>query len=470
MRTDRSADAACVLAGVVVAELGGRGETGEHLDVQGRDRLQRALQLLRTAGTGRRRPRPWRAAPRRSIGVKMKSTAPLAYAVAVSVSSRPKAVRKMIGVCSRLGALADQPGRLVAVQDRHPTSIRITAKLWLQRRRAAPPPRVGLDDRVAERREHRADREALAGVVVDDQDRGRRRAAAGRLDRRGCRHQPSTAGGSRRGQVRGATRRATSSRLGGVDGLGDVGGRARVDAALALARPPPCAVTAMIGRSSRRRQLAHGPHRLVAVHDRHHDVHRARCRCPASRSRIVEPSCAALGRDHLELAALEQRGEREDVADVVVDHQHLHARQAGARRMRASARQRRGGRLHRDARRSRGAGAPAARRRRRAGAAVEREVDGEGAALVRARCVSAISPPSSRTSSRLIDRPEPGAAVLAGRRAVGLREGLEHRARCSSSVMPMPVSVTLNAITEPARRERLVRRAPAALRQRRCAG
>ena len=28
----------------------------------------------------------------------MKSTAPLAYAVAVSVSSRPKAVRKMIGV------------------------------------------------------------------------------------------------------------------------------------------------------------------------------------------------------------------------------------------------------------------------------------------------------------------------------------------------------------------------------------
>ena len=34
------------------------------------------------------------------IGAKMKSTAPLAYAVAVSVSSRPKAVRKMIGVSS----------------------------------------------------------------------------------------------------------------------------------------------------------------------------------------------------------------------------------------------------------------------------------------------------------------------------------------------------------------------------------
>ena len=33
-----------------------------------------------------------------STGVKMKSTAPLAYAAAVSVSSRPKAVRKMIGV------------------------------------------------------------------------------------------------------------------------------------------------------------------------------------------------------------------------------------------------------------------------------------------------------------------------------------------------------------------------------------
>ena len=35
-----------------------------------------------------------------STGVKMKSTAPLAYAAAVSVSSRRKAVRKMIGVCS----------------------------------------------------------------------------------------------------------------------------------------------------------------------------------------------------------------------------------------------------------------------------------------------------------------------------------------------------------------------------------
>ena len=34
------------------------------------------------------------------IGAKMKSTAPLAYAVAVSVSSRPYAVRKMIGVSS----------------------------------------------------------------------------------------------------------------------------------------------------------------------------------------------------------------------------------------------------------------------------------------------------------------------------------------------------------------------------------
>ena len=34
------------------------------------------------------------------IGVKMKSTAPPAYAVAVSVSSRPNAVKKMIGVRS----------------------------------------------------------------------------------------------------------------------------------------------------------------------------------------------------------------------------------------------------------------------------------------------------------------------------------------------------------------------------------
>ena len=70
----------------------------------------------------------------------------------------------------------------------------------------------------------------------------------------------------------------------------------------------------------------------------------------------------------------------------------------------------------------------------------QREEDRERAALDRACSPSVISPPSSPTSSRLIDRPEAGAAVEAGGRAVALGERLEDAPLCCSSSMPMPVS------------------------------
>ena len=62
----------------------------------------------------------------------------------------------------------------------------------------------------------------------------------------------------------------------------------------------------------------------------------------------------------------------------------------------------------------------------------------------------AISPPSSRTSSRLIDRPSP---VPPYWRAVvpSAWANASKMLRCISVAMPMPVSLTLNAVTAAAR-------------------
>ena len=60
-------------------------------------------------------------------------------------------------------------------------------------------------------------------------------------------------------------------------------------------------------------------------------------------SRMSTPSCPLCVEMTSSVAALQQRREREDVADVVVDHQRLPPDQAGARRMRGQARLRRGG-------------------------------------------------------------------------------------------------------------------------------
>ncbi len=73
-------------------------------------------------------------------GVKMKSTAPLAYAFAASVSSPPIAVTKMMGVrpprlCARQSLAVSNP---FSVGMR--TSIRIRAKVWLTRACSAARP------------------------------------------------------------------------------------------------------------------------------------------------------------------------------------------------------------------------------------------------------------------------------------------------------------------------------------------
>ena len=305
----------------------------------------------------------------------MKSTAPLAYAVAVSVSSRPNAVTKMIGVRPSSAPLPDQLGRLVAVQRRHPD-------VHQDHREAA-----GAGRRAARRGPSRPRRPRGPAARASPGSRGacrRCRRRRGRRRRARCRpalvsrHQSSVSAARPAGAVAGSHSPRMSSRSARLDRLGHVLGGARIDAALALSGAD------VRGQGDDRevrapRQLAHGPHRRVAVHHRHHDVDEHDVdvrRALEDRDALL----AALRRDHLELAALEQRGEGEDVAEVVVDHQRLHAGQAGADLPLARRR-----RLHGEPScTGRVAGGAARRRRRRDGVEQRREVDGEGAALARA--------------------------------------------------------------------------------------
>ena len=82
----------------------------------------------------------------------------------------------------------------------------------------------------------------------------------------------------------------------------------------------------MIGRVRNSGASADFAHRLVAVHLGHHDVHEHDAQVGRSLNDL--DGAPAVGRaDHVHLVVLEQGGEREDVARVVVDHEHLAAAQ-----------------------------------------------------------------------------------------------------------------------------------------------
>ena len=111
----------------------------------------------------------------------------------------------------------------------------------------------------------------------------------------------------------------------GVDRLGDVVARAGLEALLAVA------LHRLRGQRDHREvlplgALADAAQRLVAVHLRHHDVHQDDVDVRVLLE-LGERALAVLGVDHVHLVALEQRRQREDVAQVVVDDEHVALRE-----------------------------------------------------------------------------------------------------------------------------------------------
>src|SRR6516164_2865131 len=106
-----------------------------------------------------------------------------------------------------------------------------------------------------------------------------------------------------------------------VDGFGHVIGGAGLEALLTVALH-------RLGRERDDRQQAElvvaadAPHGLVAIHLRHHDVHQHQRQIVRALDE-VDGFLPVGSSDHLHVVTLEQTVEREDVADVVIDHQHL---------------------------------------------------------------------------------------------------------------------------------------------------
>src|SRR5262249_53887501 len=104
-------------------------------------------------------------------------------------------------------------------------------------------------------------------------------------------------------------------------GFGHVIGRAGLQALLTVA------LHRLGGERDDRQQAelviaADAPHGLVAIHLGHHDIHQHQ-RQIASALYEGDGLLSGSRGDHLHVVPLEQTVEREDVADVVVDHQHL---------------------------------------------------------------------------------------------------------------------------------------------------
>jgi hypothetical protein len=228
----------------------------------------------------------------------------------------------------------------------------------------------------------------------------------------------------------GQPRRDGGDQLGGVDRLGDVVVGSGLDAALALARHD----LSGYGDDREVREPVDGPdrsHRGIAVHPRHHDVHQDDLDLGRPLEQRDGVGAALSDADH-GAAALEQGGQREDVAVVVVDDEELDPVERGEvmdlrrRQWRSDHRNRRGRSAG-----SRGAlrlpgGRQRVRRegRRRRGLPRQRQVDGEPAAMLGRRGHRDL--PAEQGGQLAADRQaEARAPVKAGRRPVSLHERLE---------------------------------------------
>ena len=126
-------------------------------------------------------------------------------------------------------------------------------------------------------------------------------------------------------------------------------GSPRRPASMHFSRSPfiALAVTAMIGRSRNLPRLADRAHRVVAVHLRHHDVHQHDVDVRASPASISIASRPVSAETTSMSLPLEHARQREDVADVVVDDQHLLAGEHACRSRRAARASRAGARAAR---------------------------------------------------------------------------------------------------------------------------
>ena len=82
----------------------------------------------------------------------------------------------------------------------------------------------------------------------------------------------------------------------------------------------------MIGSERNSRNLADGPHGFVAVHLRHHDVHQHQIDIRRLLQQL-DAGAAVFGVHHFQIVIFQQAGERENIAHVVVHHQHRFADQ-----------------------------------------------------------------------------------------------------------------------------------------------
>ncbi len=203
----------------------------------------------------------------------------------------------MIGVLADWRALADQLGRLVAVERRHAHVHQDHREVLAASRRSAARPEsastiVWPSGASIARSARRlaalssTTRTAASGLTASSSPAGVGRDV--HQDRRSC------------GRVRGQPLAEHGQQAGRVDRLGDVGGGAGVDAALALAGLD------LGGDGDDRQvlragQLAHRSHRRVAIHDRHHDVDQHDVDVRRLARGASMPVFAALGRDDLDL-------------------------------------------------------------------------------------------------------------------------------------------------------------------------
>src|SRR5262245_24326927 len=106
-----------------------------------------------------------------------------------------------------------------------------------------------------------------------------------------------------------------------VEWLGDVVGGAGFDALVAVDLHRPG------GQGDDRQDFEpidppDGPYRLIAVHPRHHNVHQDQVYVGILVERL-DADAPVLGAQDLYFIGLERAGQGEDVANVVVDDQHL---------------------------------------------------------------------------------------------------------------------------------------------------